>query len=433
MNVCNTYVKENDARGSTHIHGHLHGGTSPELLTLVAGHAAIMPTALGALDSQFCAELPLEYHMLAVARAVLRVPKLRDSAAAPLPTELDDARAELLHRGRTVAMNRNLHVHQIGTEKRPGTCKKNANGIEGCRFNMGAPHDIGRTRCLELRINERGANMPEPTRQSIREDRALCAHFFADGSCDYRTTRPPDVGKVASSIDRERRIRGLHFQLVQPERNVASGMLSASYDARGERDTGTLLECELRRRSPPASLTEDVHVSEWLGAASDTPNYAALLLRRCNIAEKVGDGRGGADVEADGPHRHTAEEDPLRCLFGAAAGEMDPGCFVRPRPGAAAMHGLPRPMQSGLQVDDGTAPRVLAKLLETGQPLRELLNRPEMQRIRMRLLEIVARAQVEDIGEAGTDDARERALSQCHELLRRWTDNDMFCANRYPY
>ena len=63
---------------------------------------------------------------------------LRDSAAAPLPTELDDARAELLHRARTVAMNRNLHEHQIGTEKRPGTCKKNANGIED---------DIGTVSC----------------------------------------------------------------------------------------------------------------------------------------------------------------------------------------------------------------------------------------------------------------------------------------------
>ena len=73
-----------DARMALHIHGQCHGGLTPQLLADVAEHPELLKLALAALDSQVCAQLPLEYHALRLAEERLKV-RYRRHAAAAIP------------------------------------------------------------------------------------------------------------------------------------------------------------------------------------------------------------------------------------------------------------------------------------------------------------------------------------------------------------
>ena len=79
--ICNRDVTESNKRGAAHIHGQHHGGMTPALLADLAGYPELLELALAALDTQLQAEMPLEYHLVDIARHTLRIGVRRDAAA----------------------------------------------------------------------------------------------------------------------------------------------------------------------------------------------------------------------------------------------------------------------------------------------------------------------------------------------------------------
>ena len=73
-------VIECNARASLHVHGQSHGGAMPYLMADCASDDELRPLITKAIDSMIRRELPLEYHLAARARKVLRVAKRRDGA-----------------------------------------------------------------------------------------------------------------------------------------------------------------------------------------------------------------------------------------------------------------------------------------------------------------------------------------------------------------
>ncbi len=87
-------MKECNQRGAAHIHGQHHGGLTPLLLSYLAGDPELQALAIAALlGTQLEAEMPLEYHLVDIARRNLRIGARRDAAAdiprpsAELPQE----------------------------------------------------------------------------------------------------------------------------------------------------------------------------------------------------------------------------------------------------------------------------------------------------------------------------------------------------------
>ena len=74
-------MTECNKRGAAHIHGQHHGGMTPALLADLAEYPELLELALAALDTQLQAEMPLEYHLVDIARQTLRIGIRRDAAA----------------------------------------------------------------------------------------------------------------------------------------------------------------------------------------------------------------------------------------------------------------------------------------------------------------------------------------------------------------
>jgi len=192
--VCYRDVKECNKRGSAHIHGQGHCGTTPGLLADVACDPELLSLALDGLDSQLQAELPLEYHLVDIARKLLRIGARRDAAAEiPIPhsdlassdppassTHTNDSWAaerrrrlelwwpEFARHAMLVVANRNVHKHQA-------SCMAGKHGKYGCRFNAPWGHDVEKSRCVELFCDETDV---------IASERAeyRCYECYADGA-----------------------------------------------------------------------------------------------------------------------------------------------------------------------------------------------------------------------------------------------------------
>jgi hypothetical protein len=154
-------VKECNKRGAGHIHGQHHGGATPSLIADVADDPELRAHVLAALDTQVGGELPRAYHLVDIARDILRIGAQRDAAAdIPTPDEqylndpppncdprewamkkdeaLRDWWQEFYQHAMLVVANRNVHSHQ-------GSCLSGKRGKQGCRFNAPWPHDIETT------------------------------------------------------------------------------------------------------------------------------------------------------------------------------------------------------------------------------------------------------------------------------------------------
>ena len=144
-----TYVKECNKRGSQHIHGQVWTALLPSLLADVAHDDELLRLACEALDTQLCAELPLEYIAAGAAMRALgtcgaRLRSRRD-AAVPLP-ETDE---DFLHHAQLVVLNRNWHEHRARcTQTKPGRTSV------GCELCRPAAHPMPWTTVTELIINE---------------------------------------------------------------------------------------------------------------------------------------------------------------------------------------------------------------------------------------------------------------------------------------
>ena len=124
------HVKECSKRGSGHIHGQHHGGANSALFADVADDAELLTLLLDGLGTQLQAELPIEYHLLNVARTILRVGARRDAASEiPAPDEklmagdppigsearrikLEEWWTKFQRHAMLVVANRNVHKHQ---------------------------------------------------------------------------------------------------------------------------------------------------------------------------------------------------------------------------------------------------------------------------------------------------------------------------------
>ena len=82
------YVVENNGKYSCHIHGGLWGAVTDRLLSKAADNAALFQKVADALDSQCCASLPFEIHVVHAAEKVLKVRSSRAALCEP-PRQLD--------------------------------------------------------------------------------------------------------------------------------------------------------------------------------------------------------------------------------------------------------------------------------------------------------------------------------------------------------
>ena len=213
-------MKECNKRGAAHIHGQHHGGLTPLLLSYLAGDPELQALAIAALDTQLEAEMPLEYHLVDIARRTLRIGARRDAAAdIPRPS------AELLqtqppegisdmsqeswdaHRNQKltdewwplfcqhamlVVANRNVHRHLA-------SCCSGTRGKTGCRFNAPWGHDVPSTRCIELFIDSTNKVLVPPERIEFR-----CSKCHADGAMTDGTMHPETQACKIAEADQQR-------------------------------------------------------------------------------------------------------------------------------------------------------------------------------------------------------------------------------------
>jgi hypothetical protein len=99
--------------GSQHIHGQIWTSLLPSVLADLAHDDELLRVACAALDSQLCAELPLDYLAAGAAFRALKktgvfLPSRRDAAVA-----LPESDEDFLHHARLVVLFRNFHEHRL--------------------------------------------------------------------------------------------------------------------------------------------------------------------------------------------------------------------------------------------------------------------------------------------------------------------------------
>ena len=214
---------------------------------------------MDALDSQLCAELPLEYHALYLAQRELKISGRRDAAwGVPLPptpppplrknagagararheqeqlayeTQLRDVWwPEFEHHAFMVVMNRHTHVHCA-------TCLKGKRGKTGCRMCALWAHGNNCTTCRELRTI--AADETAPPGEEFR-----CQVCYADGALSDPSLTPAESSAAVLKADA---VRDIFYTVHEPSAEVE----------------GRILAVELQRRSIP---TPD---DEAMGALAD--------------------------------------------------------------------------------------------------------------------------------------------------------------------
>ena len=191
----------------------------------MAGDPELRELALEELDTQLTAEMPLEYHLVDIARQTLRIGVRRDAAAEiPRPPaklleeKAPDGRCQedwdaerkqkltdewwpsFFQHAMLVVANRNVHAHRA-------TCCSGTRGKTGCRFCAPWGHDVTKTRRIELIINSTTGLVP-PERIEVR-----CPLCYADGVMTMDTM--PTEAKACKVAEADKQ-RDLYYTAVNP-------------------------------------------------------------------------------------------------------------------------------------------------------------------------------------------------------------------------
>jgi len=172
MNFGWSYVNETNARKSLHFHAAVHGGPSPALLADVAGYPDLEKVVNRALDSIYCAEVPIELHAVDVARKLLKCPAPKHTFYQPTITSSDGDTIAFDREAATIAMHTGFHTHAA-------TCRKSASGKKGCRMARPAGHPVPATRLLAITAPTATLTAPEPCDAQKDEQDSLewrCPH-----------------------------------------------------------------------------------------------------------------------------------------------------------------------------------------------------------------------------------------------------------------
>ena len=282
VNLRNRDVNETNKRTQHHEHGQTQGGLAPAFLADVASEPELRKLAMRALDTQICAELPLEYHALYEIQKLLHVAARRDvSHTIPEPPacNADESGAEyearlqsewlppFLHHARMTVMNKHIHEHMetCVRETKPG--KK---PDEGCRLDAFYPHDIDETRVVELRLLKPNAVPSDQVGLSIR-----CPCCYAGGALSDPKLSPEQRADALIAADSKHEL----FHTAHDP---------SSLDACGGPDHRVLV-VDMRRRLMPAIKAADderpeVHDDRFNNNGSE--NAHAKLLQQVAREER---------------------------------------------------------------------------------------------------------------------------------------------------
>lgn len=158
---CASAVTELNARKSMHLHGCIHGGTPPALLSHVAGHEKLERLVCEALDSMFSAHVPIEIHAVDAARKALKVNKVHH---ALLPMRDYEKNPQAFKHAASFAAT------ATGTHKCTFTCEKGKQGKCSCRMCMARGHgeDLHeRTRVVKVVSTEGGKPLGEKDKELL--------------------------------------------------------------------------------------------------------------------------------------------------------------------------------------------------------------------------------------------------------------------------
>ena len=163
---CASAVTELNQRRSMHFHACINGGSSPALLSHVAGHKELEGLVCDALDSMFKAHVPLEIHAVDIARKALKVKMVRHTL---LPMRLaTDPEFEAAACFAATA---------TGTHKCTFTCEKYVTGKTRCRMSRPAGYgdDLDKgTRVVEVVST---AGKPLSAEDEARREEWRCKHY----------------------------------------------------------------------------------------------------------------------------------------------------------------------------------------------------------------------------------------------------------------
>ena len=250
--VHNSHVKENNKRGSSHIHAQFHGGISPALLADIAGIPELEDMAMHALNTVVQGELPLTFHIIAESLRVLRIGQRRDAAFTPEAPQTDEQWADFAHDAYLVVANRHTHQHQE-------TCTSGKKGKTGCRMSAPWAHGNHATTCRQLHLLSKANDDPDVGEQF------RCTHCYAGGAL---RTDPPNMAAVRAA---------------DTVRDIAYTVTSAEPRDGSVRRDSRALAVELRRRSlplpsgTPSVLQEFGIIDDSAGADGPGDALAALI------------------------------------------------------------------------------------------------------------------------------------------------------------
>jgi hypothetical protein len=263
---------EVNKRGAPHVHGQHHCGATPGLIADVAEDDELRALVLAGLDTQLQAEMPLVYHLVDIARKVLRIGARRDASAdiprpAPEliakehpPTHSEESWAVLERRRRLTeewlplftrhamlgVANRNVHEHC-------GTCLVGKRGKSGCRLCAPWGHDVDTTRIVELFIND--TEHPAPAAQI--EYRCRVCH--AEGALTDTMLLPDTRTRKIAEEDQR---RDLYYTAANPTPRAQVG------------DDVRVLQVDLQRKLLPT-----LHLVKSALVAGNSPDATAGLCK----------------------------------------------------------------------------------------------------------------------------------------------------------
>lgn len=393
VGVSNRDVKEANKRSALHIHGQTQGGLSPALLADVAGEPELRVKAMAALDTQLCAELPLEYHAVREAQRLLHVCARRDAAhEAPRPHHPDvyatddeyiaylrsDWWPKFLHHARMTVMNKNSHVHM-------GRCVSDDpkhRGYHGCALGVDYPHDINETRCVELRALGPGEKPAMNKGLPIR-----CSCCYADGALNDGALDAEEYKMHLANADRLQDIVHTAHEPTRLDKDASSDLRTLALDMRRRL---------IPARRPPADDDRMRDVGEdaepGCDMHDDTLNKDGSLSYHAELMSEVREGR---------------ERGEKRYLEFAAGPD-----------------------------GDKAAREDLERLIAPGEKLGELLAKPELRTLRERIQGLLVEPRdffsspLQPGEAADTIEQHERKRAgELRALLRTWVCPDMVCAN----